>query len=228
VRELQLVGEKRLLSIQQEADAAARHARLAHQQEVTALQVCICVGGWAMCWQEAAAQHACKFCVPPVRMLQVLLTRVGRSFLFVGVYLVMLPWQQADNRAGRVGVTDAGPIAARTHLGPESSHPPLIPDSLSIHCTCSTAGPARLLRHQHHQQQHWQHHFIHSSHQCHRPPAYAAPFLPAGQAGRGAAALQRADSRASLTRLLHMPPKFSRTLLVCRPSLLWSSSPAAS
>jgi multidrug efflux pump subunit AcrA (membrane-fusion protein) len=39
VRELQLVGEKRLLSVQQEADAAARQARLAHQQEVTALQV---------------------------------------------------------------------------------------------------------------------------------------------------------------------------------------------
>jgi hypothetical protein len=39
VRELQLVGEKRLLSVQQEADAAARHARVAHQQEVTMLQV---------------------------------------------------------------------------------------------------------------------------------------------------------------------------------------------
>lgn len=38
VRELQLVGEKRLLSVQQEADAAARQARVAHEQEVTALQ----------------------------------------------------------------------------------------------------------------------------------------------------------------------------------------------
>lgn len=39
MRELQLVGEKRLLSVQQEADAAARQARVAHEQEVTALQV---------------------------------------------------------------------------------------------------------------------------------------------------------------------------------------------
>lgn len=39
LRELQLVSEKKLLSVTQEADAAARHERLEFQQEITVLQV---------------------------------------------------------------------------------------------------------------------------------------------------------------------------------------------
>lgn len=40
IRELQLVSEKKLMSVAQEAEAAARHERLVYQQEITALQVC--------------------------------------------------------------------------------------------------------------------------------------------------------------------------------------------
>lgn len=56
VRELQLVNEKKLLSIQHEADAAARQARLAYEQEVTGLQV-----GAA---RVAAAHSTIACCVP--------------------------------------------------------------------------------------------------------------------------------------------------------------------
>lgn len=43
LRETQLIAEKKLLSVTQEAEAVTRHERLTLQQEVTSLQVSSCM-----------------------------------------------------------------------------------------------------------------------------------------------------------------------------------------
>lgn len=81
--EVQLVAEKKLLSMQQEAEAAVRQARLAAQHDVTGLQVGPRTW-WRCCCAVAITQLMCRVRSCAGRL------RLGRTLLLRDVAVVPL------------------------------------------------------------------------------------------------------------------------------------------